>query len=106
MHDLSTLAVCLLLWILLLVFCRRMLLATVGAPVVRRLERMLGWLRRLGLWLLALPFVLLWRFVRLHFRRGRPMLRVHAARVIAPAPPPRRRPTDRGLFLPGRRRRS
>jgi hypothetical protein len=106
MHDLSTLVVFLVLWILLFALCRRMLVASVGATVVRRLERVFDRVRRAGLWLLALPFVLAWRFARLHFRRGRPMLRVHSARVMNPPPPLRPRRTDRDLFLPRRRRRS
>ncbi len=105
MHELLMLLVSLLLWILLLALCRRMLVTMVGAPVVRRLERPLRWLLRIGLRVLALPVVLPWNLARLHFRRGRPMLRAPSAHVIAPPPLPRTRPSDRDLFLPGRRRR-
>jgi hypothetical protein len=81
MSQVSTLALYLLMWIALLLFCRRVLIGSIGAPTVRRLERALKLLGKSVLWLALLPMRFAWSLTLLHFRRGRPALAVNGARV-------------------------
>jgi hypothetical protein len=103
MPEVSTLALYLLFWVLLLVYCRRVLVSMVGAQVIRRLEQTLKLLGRSVLWLALLPLRFAWNLTRLHFRRGRPSLAVGAARV-ADLPVMQRR-GGHDLFASHRRRR-
>jgi hypothetical protein len=81
MPDVSMLALHVLLLVLLLVYCRRVLISMVGGSVVGRLERTLKLLGRSILWVGLLPMRFAWSLTRLHFRRGRPAIAVNPARV-------------------------
>jgi hypothetical protein len=105
MSDVSTLGLYLLMLILLLVFCRRMLVATVGAPIVSRIERTLKLFSRGVVWIAMLPAVFAWRLARMHFRRGRPSIAVNASRVADIPVAPRRGRNDVFAFHQRPRRR-
>lgn len=94
MSQVSTLVLYLLMWIALLLFCRRMLVGSIGAPMVGRLERTLKLFGKSLLWLGLLPLRFAWSLTRLHFRRGRPVLPVSGARVAAVPAVAQRRPSD------------
>jgi hypothetical protein len=105
MSDVSKLALYLLFWVLLLVYCRRILVSMVGAQVVRRLGRTLRLLGRFILWVALLPMRFAWSLTRLHYRRGRPSLAVSAARVVDFPAIQRRGSHDSYTFHRHRRRR-
>jgi len=94
MSQVSTLALYLAMWIGLLLLCRRSLTGSIGAPLARRLERAVKLLSRSVLWVLSLPLRLVWSLVRLHFRRGRPVLAVNGSRVADVSIVAQRRSTD------------